>query len=132
MKRFFLTSVLVLLTLCTAAAQQIVFGPQLPDEAAKLLEPRLVAMLKAGGVPDAPLSVDAVVTDRMETSGSIAQTALTIELTLQSGEVRDSFVLTGVGADEADAWNRAVKQFLPRSQAARAFVEKLRPDNKHV
>lgn len=125
MKRLILLFTGMVLLSIGAAAQNIHYAETIPEEAAKVLESRLQAMLKAGGVADAPLDVDAVVTERMETTGSIAGLALTLELKLVSGEASATFVLKGVGADEADAWIRACKQFLPRSQATKEFTDKL-------
>ena len=120
-----MTIALSLLGFC-AAAQDITFGDGIPASAVKILRPRMEAMLRSAGMADVPLKADAVVTDRMETSGSMAQTALTVNLILQSGEVRESFILKGVGDDEADAFERAMKQFLPRSKDVLAFLEKLK------
>lgn len=126
MKKVFLTGLLAFLTCFGFAAGPIRFGESVPEAVVPLLTQRLTTMLEAGNVAEVPLEVHAVVTDRMETSGSIAQTALAIELVLQSGELRECFILKGIGADEGDAWLRAVKQFLPHSQAARSFVERLK------
>ncbi len=126
MKKIILTLGLVLLSL-VASAQNITFSENIPEEAAEVLSTRLQAMLKTAGLAaDTPLVVDATVTDRVETSGSIAQLALSIDLVLTSGEVSGTFPLKGVGEDETDAWIRASKQFLPRSQATKEFTDKLR------
>ena len=126
MKKIILTLGLVLLSL-VASAQNITFSENIPEEAAEVLSTRLQAMLKTAGLAaDTPLVVDATVTDRVETSGSIAQLALSIDLVLTSGEVSRTFPLKGVGEDETDAWIRASKQFLPRSQATKEFTDKLR------
>lgn len=126
MKRILLTIVLAITAVWAAAGQNITISENIPGDAAAILKPRLEAMLRSAGLVETPLSADAVITDRMETSGSITQLALTVELILSSGEVRESFILKGIGADEADAWLRAMKQFLPRSKATADFLEKLK------
>ena len=125
MRRIVLSVMLGLLAL-GATAQNISFGESIPADAVKVLRPRLEAMLKGAGLADVPLVADATVTDRMETSGSIAQIALTLDLKLASGDVSQVFPLKGVGADDTDAWVRASKQFLPMSQASKDFVQKLK------
>ena len=107
-----------------AWAQEMSFGEGIPQAAVEVLQPRLVQMLQ--GV-DAPLQVEGRVVKQLETPGSMSQVALEIELTLRSGEVVETFILKGVGENEADAWVRATKQFLPRSKAAQGFVARLRP-----
>ena len=107
-----------------AWAQEMAFGEEIPQAAVEVLQPRLVQMLQ--GV-DAPLQVEARIVKQMETPGSMSQVALEIELTLRSGEVVQTFILKGVGENEADAWVRASKQFLPRSKAAQAFVARVKP-----
>ena len=125
MKKVLLSLALLACALC-AGAQNIQMGEEIPAEAAQVLQPRLVQMLEAAGVADAPLQASAAVTQRMETPGSNSQVALTIELTLRSGAVKEVFTLKGVGEGEADAWQRAAKQFLPRSKAAQSFAQKLK------
>ena len=107
-----------------AWAQEMTFGEEIPQAAVNVLQPRLVQMLQ--GV-DAPLQVEARIVKQLETPGSMSQVALEIELTLRSGEVAEAFILKGVGENEADAWVRAMKQFLPRSKAAQGFVTRLKP-----
>lgn len=119
-----LTIVALLLVGVAAWAQEMAFGEEIPQAAVEVLQPRLVQMLQ--GV-DAPLQVEARIVKQMETPGSLSQVALEIELTLRSGEVVQTFILKGVGENEADAWVRASKQFLPRSKAAQAFVARLKP-----
>ena len=68
----------------------------------------------------------AKVTSRVETPGSMSQTALTIDLVATAGDVVATFPIKGVGESDADAWLRAVKQLLPRSKNALEFVEKLK------
>ncbi len=123
MKRM-LTIVALLLVGVAAWAQEMTFGEEIPQAAVEVLQPRLVQMLQ--GV-DAPLQVEARIVKQMETPGSLSQVALEIELMLRSGEVVQTFILKGVGENEADAWVRASKQFLPRSKAAQAFVARLKP-----
>ena len=126
MKRILLTIILAVTAVLSAAGQNITISENIPESAAAILRPRLEAMLRSAGLTETPLEADATVTDRMETSGSITQLALTVELVLSSGEVRESFILKGIGSDEADAWQRAMKQFLPRSKATADFLEKLK------
>ena len=126
MKRLLLTIILAVTAAAAAAGQNITISENIPEGAAAILRPRMEAMLRSAGLSETPLMADASVTDRMETSGSITQLALTVELVLSSGEVRESFILKGIGADEADAWQRAMKQFLPRSKATADFLEKLK------
>ena len=113
-----------LLTGLVAWAQNITIGENVPRAAVEVLQPRLVQMLQ--GV-DAPLQVEGRIVKQLETPGSMSQVALEIELTLRSGEVVETFLLKGVGENEADAWVRAMKQFLPRSKSAQGFVARLKP-----
>ena len=121
MKKVLIT-VALLMAGVVAWAQEMAFGEEIPQAAVEVLQTRLVQMLK--GI-DAPLQVEGRVVKQLETPGSMSQVALEIELTLRSGEVAETFILKGVGENEADAWVRAAKRFLPRSQEARAFVERL-------
>ena len=107
-----------------AWAQEMAFGKEIPQAAVEVLQPRLVQMLK--GI-DAPLQVEGRVVKQLETPGSMSQVALEIELTLRSGDAAETFLLKGVGENEADAWVRAMKQFLPRSKSAQGFVAQLKP-----
>ena len=100
----------------------------IPSEAATVLVQRFTQMLEAGGLQVVEEGADVitltpVITSRTEVSG---QVALTINLRAAVGEVEEIFPLKGVGENEADAWQRAVKQLLPRSKAAQTFVEKLK------
>lgn len=80
----------------------------------------------AGEAEDVPtLWVQAVRTDRMEMPGSRKQVAVVLEVTARQEDVTGTFTVKGVGDDDADAWLRAVKQILPRSKAAQAFVKQL-------
>jgi len=133
MKRFLLLGALLLLTVLGARAQDynIKVADGIPEEAAKVLVQRFTQMLEAGGFTvsaeeGTPVELSATVKDRMETPGSISQTALSIEVKAVVGEVEEVFLVKGVGEDEADAWLRAVKQLLPRSKAAQGFVSKLK------
>lgn len=100
-----------------------------PAAAQEILVQRFAQMLEAGGhtvgEDGIEIFVSGEVLDRMETAGSMSQTALSVVITAQCGDVKAEFPLKGVGEDEADAWVRAAKRFLPRSQEARAFVERL-------
>ena len=121
-----LTTLLICLAAVPCVAQNIRFAESFPSGAADILRPRLEQMLRSGKVADAPLEVSVAVTGQAETPGAVKEQAITLELELRSGEVAEVFVLKGVGKDEADAWERAMKQFLPMSKAARGFVEKLK------
>ena len=106
----------------------LVLSESIPEGAAKVLTQRIGQMLEAGGhsIADeggAVLEVSPLTASWMEPTPG--QKALTLELQLSAGEVTEIFILKGVGADEADAWERAVKQLLPRSKAAQNFVSRL-------
>ena len=125
MKKLFL-SLALLLGFAYAHAQDIKIGEEIPAAAADILRPRLMQMLEAGGVADAPLEVSARITGKMETPGSMAQVALSISMELRSGAVLEEVSLKGVGETEADAWQRAMKQFLPKGKSAQNFIKKLK------
>ena len=140
MKKWMLTLVLALLAAWAAAGQtcSVVVDPAVPEEAAEVLRQRFSQMLEAGGLTvvadgDVPtLWVQAVRTDRMEMPGDRKQVAVVLEVTARmesvaggNEEVTGTFTVKGVGDDDADAWLRAVKQILPRSKAAQAFVKQL-------
>ena len=126
------TGALLLLTVLGLRAQSYVIRTEgeIPQEAEKVLVQRFTQMLEAGGLAvseaGTPLTVGFEVKDRMETPGSMSQVALQLEIKAAAGEVEEVFPVKGVGENEADAWLRAVKQLLPRSKAARTFVEKLK------
>lgn len=126
------TGALLLLTVLGLRAQSYVIRTEgeIPQEAEKVLVQRFTQMLEAGGLAlseaGTPLTVGFEVKDRMETPGSMSQVALQLEIKAAAGEVEEVFPVKGVGENEADAWLRAVKQLLPRSKAARLFVEKLK------
>lgn len=113
-----------------AQSFRLVLADDIPADAAKVLEQRFTQMLQGSGITlsddGAPLTVTAKVTSRVETPGSMSQTALTIDLVAQAGEVVATFPVKGVGEGDADAWLRAVKQLLPRSKSALEFIEKLK------
>ena len=123
---------MLLLTVLGLRAQTYVIRTEgeIPQEAEKVLVQRFTQMLEAGGLAvseaGTPLTVGFEVKDRMETPGSMSQVALQLEIKAAAGEVVEVFPVKGVGENEADAWLRAVKQLLPRSKAARSFVEKLK------
>jgi len=71
------------------------------------------------------LTVQGKVVKRMETAGELSQVMLAVEVEASCGDVQATFPLKGVGTNEEDAWLRAVKQLLPRSKAAQAFVSQL-------
>ena len=132
MKRLLFTGALLLLTVLGLRAQSYVIRTEgeIPKEAEEVLVQRFTQMLEAGGLAvseaGTPLTVGFEVKDRMETPGSMSQVALHLEIKAAAGEVEEVFPVKGVGENEADAWLRAVKQLLPRSKAARSFVEKLK------
>lgn len=123
---------MLLLTVLGLRAQTYVIRTEgeIPKEAEEVLVQRFTQMLEAGGLAvseaGTPLTVGFEVKDRMETPGSMSQVALQLEIKAAAGEVEEVFPVKGVGENEADAWLRAVKQLLPRSKAARSFVEKLK------
>lgn len=123
---------MLLLTVLGLRAQTYVIRTEgeIPKEAEEVLVQRFTQMLEAGGLTvseaGTPLTVGFEVKDRMETPGSMSQVALQLEIKAVAGEVEEVFPVKGVGENEADAWLRAVKQLLPRSKAARSFVEKLK------
>ena len=106
-----------------AYAQNIHIGDEIPASAAAILKPRLEQMLKDGGVADVNLNVTAVVKEKTQVASGVV---LMLDLILCSGEVEEAFPLKGVGDNEADAYERAMKQFLPRSKAAQNFMDKLK------
>jgi len=131
MKRIVCILFLLLTTLALQAQSfKLVFSDNIPTDARALLEQRFVQMLKAGGLEVADdgelLMVEATVTKRMETPGSMSQVTLNVDLIAKTAAVSETFPLKGVGEGDADAWLRAVKQFLPKSKSALSFVEKLK------
>ena len=121
-----LLSLALLLGFTYAYAQDIKIGEEIPAAAADILRPRLMQMLEAGGLANVPLEVSARITQKMETPGSLAQVALSISMELRSGAVLEEVSLKGVGETEADAWQRAMKQFLPKGKSAQNFIKKLK------
>lgn len=113
-----------------AQSYKLVLPEGIPADAAKVLEQRLTQMLQGSGITLAddgtPLTVQTKVVSRVETPGSMSQTALAIDVIAQAGEAVVTFPVKGVGENDADAWLRAVKQLLPRSKTALEFVEKLK------
>ena len=113
-----------------AQSYKLVLPEGIPADAAEVLERRFTRMVQGGGITladdGAPLTVTAQVVSRVETPGSMSQTALTIDLVAKAGDVVATFPVKGVGEGDADAWLRAVKQLLPRSKTALEFVEKLK------
>ena len=131
MKKIFLTAILLLAGWgLQAQSYKLVFADDIPAAAVEVLQQRFTQMLSAGGLSvadeGAPLEVSAKITSLEQTGGSLGQVALEIELLASSGKVAETFNIKGVGDSEADAWLRAVKQLLPRSKTASAFIEKLK------
>ncbi len=129
MRKFVLTLILLLAAFVARAQQYTLKADEaIPSEAASVLVQRFTQMLEAGGLTVAAegapvITLTPTVTDRTEVSG---QVALTVDLKAAAGEVEEVFPIKGVGENEADAWQRAVKQILPRSKAAQSFVGKLK------
>ena len=113
-----------------AQSYKLVLPEGSPADAVKVLEQRFTQMLQGSGITladdGAPLTVTAQVVSRVETPGSMSQTALSIDLVAKAGEAVATFPVKGVGEGDADAWLRAVKQLLPKSKSALEFVEKLK------
>lgn len=131
MKRIVLVfAALLMASFAYARDYSIRVSADIPSEAAALLLQRFTQMLEAGGhsvsADGTPLEVTGVVKERMQTPGSMSQTALEIEVKAASGAAQAVFPLTGVGENEADAWLRAVKRLLPRSKEAQKFLEELK------
>ena len=122
MRKLIITFALAALSIA-AYAQNIHIGDEIPASAAAILKPRLEQMLKDGGVADVNLNVTAVVKEKTQVASGVV---LMLDLILCSGEVEEAFPLKGVGDNEADAYERAMKQFLPRSKAAQNFMDKLK------
>lgn len=130
MKKVLLAAVALLACLSLSARGfRLNISKDIPEQAVQVLQERFGQMLEAAGhslsESGAPLEVTAEVTDRMATPGSLSQVALTITLKAQCGAAEETFTLKGVGSDEKDAWIRAVKQLLPRSQTAQHFTDQL-------
>lgn len=122
MRKLIITFALAALSIA-AYAQNIHIGDEIPASAAAILKPRLEQMLKDGGLADVSLNVTAVVKEKTEVASGVV---LMLDLVLCSDPVEEAFPLKGVGDNEADAYERAVKQFLPRSKAAQNFMDKLK------
>ena len=129
----FLLSVLAFLTCVCVYARDYsikVDTTSVPSATQEVLVQRFTQMLEAGGhsvSEDGPeIIISGEVKDRMETPGSMSQTALSIVLKASCGAVKAEFPLTGVGSDDEDAWVRAVKRLLPRSKEAQIFVNELK------
>lgn len=112
-----------------AQTYRLVFADDIPAGAVEVLQQRFTQMLSGGGFSVAdegtPLEISARIISREETAGSLGQVALEIELVAAVGEVSETFNIKGVGDADEDAWQRAVKQLLPRSKTAQAFLQKL-------
>ena len=126
------TLIILCLLLVSAVMQaqsfKLELSPEIPEAAGEILKQRFAQMLQAEGLKlaedGAALTVTPKIVGRTEVSGN--QVALQIELTAAVGEARGTFNIKGVGEGEADAWLRAVKQLLPRSQDAQKFVKMLK------
>ena len=111
-----------------AQSYKLELSSEIPAAAGEVLQQRFAQMLQSEGLKLAddgtPLTVTPKVVGRTELGGS--QVALVIELTAVSGEAQGTFNIKGVGEGDDDAWLRAVKQLLPRSQDAQKFVKMLK------
>jgi len=132
MKRLLATSFALLAAAILAAGQSftIKIAEEIPAEAAAVLSQRFTQMLEGEGFTLAeeaePMNISATVVERMETPGSMSQSVLVLDVKAAACGQEAVFTVRGVGKDEADAWVRAVKQVLPRSKAAKEFLEKLK------
>lgn len=102
-----------------------------PEAAAAVLQQRFTQLIEAGGMTaggeEAPeLLVSAVLQDRMEVPGDKPQVMVLLTVTAVRADVSGNFSLRGVGADDADAWERAARQILPKSKAARELAARLK------
>ena len=99
-----------------------------PSSVSELLHQRLAKILSMEGLSlsddGQALEVAAVVSEKTKTSGSMPQQVLVIDIKAGPGY---TFHVKGVGKDEADAWQRAVRQIIPGSKEAKAFVASLEP-----
>ena len=131
MNKFLLTLAALLTCVCVYARDYSikVDTTSVPSAAKEVLVQRFTQMLEAGGhsiVADGKeILITGEVKDRMETPGSMSQIALSVVVKASCGAAKAEFPLTGVGADDSDAWLRAVKRLLPRSKEAQAFVAAL-------
>jgi hypothetical protein len=141
MKKFLWAALLALSCLGARAQDfRIEVAPDVPEAAQALLVQRFTQMLEGGGfsvwtpsaeAPEAPeglrtISVAYEIASRMDTPGSLSQVALGIQLTATVEDIVQTFSIKGVGDDYGDAWLRAVKQLLPRSREAQAFIQRLK------
>ena len=131
MNKFLLSLAALLTCVCVYARDYSikVDTTSVPSAAKEVLVQRFTQMLEAGGhsiVADGKeILITGEVKDRMETPGSMSQIALSVVVRAYCGSVVAEFPLKGVGADDSDAWLRAVKRLLPRSKEAQAFVAAL-------
>ena len=132
MNKFLLSALALLTCVCVYARDYSikVDTTSVPSAAKEVLVQRFTQMLEAGGhsisADGEDIFVFGEVKDRMETPGEISQTALSVVVRAYCGAVVAEFPLKGVGADDSDAWLRAVKRLLPRSKEAQKFVEDLK------
>lgn len=113
-----------------AQSFRLVFPEDIPASATEVLTQRFSQMLQGGGFKLAddgvPITLTSKIVSRDVTQGALGQVALEIELCADAGKAAETFVIKGVGDDDADAWVRAAKQLLPRSKTAQNFVQKLK------
>ena len=131
MKKIILLVTLLLAgVLAHAQSYKLVLSPEIPADAAQVLTQRFTQMLEGGGLKVAdegtPLEVKAADVSVMVVNPASNQVVLEVILLARAGEASQTFNIKGVGEGEADAWLRAVKRLLPRSESAAQFVEKLK------
>ena len=133
MKKSIIVALCALLGMTAVRAQQVTLAPVegVPDAAREVLEQRFTQMVLQNGLDlgedGALLRITVETTSRMETPGSMSQVAVVLSVGAsveKGGTVVSSqfFSVKGVGADDDDAIVRAVKQILPKSKAAQAFM----------
>lgn len=132
MNKFLLSAIALLTCVCVYARDYSikVDTTSVPSAAKEVLVQRFTQMLEAGGhsvsAEGQEILVSGEVKDRMETPGEMSQIALSVVVKASCGAAKVEFPLKGVGADDSDAWLRAVKRLLPRTKEAQQFVEELK------
>ncbi len=103
-----------------------------PEAAAVVLLQRFTQMAEAGGMTVVAdegtpvLLIQAVPADRMEMPGDGKQVAVVLSVSAVMEDVSGTFTVKGVGEGDADAWQRAARQILPHSKAARELASRLK------
>ena len=131
MKKLIVAALAVLFAIPALAQSYCVkVSADIPAEAASVLQKRFEQILRSGGLFVSPegrtIEISADVKETAVTSGTIEQTAVVVDIIATAdGSAPYIFPVKGVGADYADAWQRAVKQILPASKAAKEFLSKI-------